>query len=308
MSDTLRGILAMLVACLTFTVGDAIMKLASATLPVGQMLFVRGLITLAILAVAIHLTGALAQWQPHYLAPTLLRSFGEIISTVMFFIGLTQIAFNEASAIGQMAPLLVTAGAALFLNEQVGVRRWLATLVGFIGVLLIVRPGGESFTWGAVFIFASTVGVAFRDLVTRQMPRGVPTLVLAFGAGACVTLAGLGMRFWETWVAMGMRESLLLLTSATTVIVGYVAIITASRHGDISVVSPFRYSAILFGVLIGMGLFGERIAGLTILGIVLIIAAGLYTLWRERVRHSEGQNLLSHLQRVTKSSGTSHER
>ncbi|MFM2422253.1 MAG: riboflavin transporter, partial [Pseudomonadota bacterium] len=170
MSDNLRGILAMLAATLAFTSGDAIIKLTGKVVPVGQMLFIRGLFVMALLAVAIWATGALSRWQPEYTFLTVVRSFAEIVSTVFFFLGLMTIAFAEASAIGQTAPLLVTAGAALFLGEKVGWRRWVATLIGFIGVLFIVRPGGDTVSWGAVLIRISTRGVAFRDRLTRPMP------------------------------------------------------------------------------------------------------------------------------------------
>jgi drug/metabolite transporter (DMT)-like permease len=285
----------MLAATLAFTSGDAIIKLTGKVVPVGQMLFIRGLFVMALLAVAIWATGALSRWQPEYTFLTVVRSFAEIVSTVFFFLGLMTIAFAEASAIGQTAPLLVTAGAALFLGEKVGWRRWVATLIGFIGVLFIVRPGGDTFSWGAVLILISTMGVAFRDLLTRQMPHGVPSLVLAFGAGLGVTIVGFAMRIKETWVSIPSGEMVQLMISACTVILGYLSIIAASRAGDMSVVSPFRYSAILFGLAIGITVFGEKITWMTAIGIVLILGAGLYTLWREHIRRQEAQNQVSRL-------------
>jgi drug/metabolite transporter (DMT)-like permease len=292
MTDNQRGILAMLAATFAFTVGDAIMKTLGATVPVGQSLFLRGLFAIALLLIAILATGAHRRWRPALLRPTVWRSLAEVVSTAFFFVGLTTVAFAEASAIGQMAPLLVTAGAALFLGEQVGIRRWTATVIGFLGVLLIVRPGGDGFSWGAIWIFVSTMGVACRDLITRRMPADAPTLVLALGAGLAVTLTGLAMKLGETWVTPTLREWSLLATSACTVICGYVAIIGASRIGDMSVVSPFRYAAILFGVIIGVSVFNERLTWSTYVGIALILAAGLYTLWREHVRRQESLNAL----------------
>lgn len=192
--------------------------------------------------------------------------------------------FADASAIAQFVPLGVTAAAAIFLGEPVGWRRWLATFVGFIGVMIIIKPGTSAFDPAALWILASLFFVVTRDLTTRQIGSGVPSLFLISISAVAVAFSGLGFLPFETWKTPGPHELLLIFGSAIGVLGGYYAVIMAMQSGEIATVAPFRYSIIVFAIILGITVFGERPDWSTYLGVGIVIGAGLYTLHRERVR------------------------
>jgi drug/metabolite transporter (DMT)-like permease len=287
MKDNLRAIAAMTVSMLCFTVGDAFVKVVGRDLPVGQIMFIRGAIASVLLAASAAYTGILIEWRTLLRRDMLARTAGEIGTTLFFFSALVRMSFSDAAAIGQIAPLVVTAGAALFLSEPVGWRRWTATLVGFIGVLLIVRPGTSAFNPAAILVLASVIAVAMRDLATRRIGATIPILLLSTAAAASATVAGIAMAPFENWRTPDVLQLAMLAAAATTVIGGYVFTILATRTGDMSLVAPFRYTSALFGVGIGIFAFGDVVDRMTYIGLIIVIAAGVYTFWREAKRRSE---------------------
>jgi drug/metabolite transporter (DMT)-like permease len=272
---------------LCFTVGDAFVKVVGRDLPVGQIMFIRGAIASVLLAASAAYTGILIEWRTLLRRDMLARTAGEIGTTLFFFSALVRMSFSDAAAIGQIAPLVVTAGAALFLSEPVGWRRWTATLVGFIGVLLIVRPGTSAFNPAAILVLASVIAVAMRDLATRRIGATIPILLLSTAAAASATVAGIAMAPFENWRTPDVLQLAMLAAAATTVIGGYVFTILATRTGDMSLVAPFRYTSALFGVGIGIFAFGDVVDRMTYIGLIIVIAAGVYTFWREAKRRSE---------------------
>jgi drug/metabolite transporter (DMT)-like permease len=287
MKDNLRAIAAMTVSMLCFTVGDAFVKVVGRDLPVGQIMFIRGAIASVLLAASAAYTGILIEWRTLLRRDMLARTAGEIGTTLFFFSALVRMSFSDAAAIGQIAPLVVTAGAALFLSEPVGWRRWTATLVGFIGVLLIVRPGTSAFNPAAILVLASVIAVAMRDLATRRIGATIPILLLSTAAAASATVAGIAMAPFENWRTPDVLQLAMLAAAAMTVIGGYVFTILATRTGDMSIVAPFRYTSALFGVGIGILAFGDVVDRMTYIGLIIVIAAGVYTFWREAKRRSE---------------------
>jgi drug/metabolite transporter (DMT)-like permease len=187
----------------------------------------------------------------------------------------------DATAILQFTPLAITAGAALFLGAPVGWRRWLATLLGLAGVLVIVRPFGEGFNPYSALALCAVVFVAARDLLVRRVSPTVPALVVATASAAAVTAASLGLAAFETWQVPSASALLLLAGAGVGLVGGYYWIIVAMRSGDIAVVAPFRYAIILYAVLAGFLVWGEMPDGATWLGVAIVIAAGLYTFLRE---------------------------
>lgn len=283
-SGNARGILAMTAAMASFTIGDSIIKFAGRELPAGELMFFRGLFASAITLALAHAKGALRGASRAVTVPMLLRALGDAGATLLFFVALLRLPFAEASAISQFAPLAITAGAALFLAEPVGWRRWMALFVGLTGVLIIIRPGGAAFDVAALFGMGAVLCVAMRDLLTRQYCLGMPTLLLTSFSAVSVTLGGFVIMPFEVWQMPSANLMMLLALSGVTVFGGNYWTVVALRTGEISVVSPFRYAATPFAVVMGYVFFGELPDGVTFIGIGIVIGAGLYTLRRERVR------------------------
>jgi drug/metabolite transporter (DMT)-like permease len=281
-SDNLRGILAMLAAMGAFIVNDAFMKLASAELPTGQAIFVRGALTVILCVGLVAATagpGALAQIGARGVPA---RAVAEVLATVFYLTALFNMPIADATAILQFTPLAITAGAALFLGAPVGWRRWLATGVGLVGVLIIVRPLGEGFNPYAAVALLSVVFVATRDLLIRRVSPGVPALVVATASAVAVTTSSLALALFETWRVPSTHTLAMLAGASLCLVGGYYWIVIAMRSGDIAVVAPFRYSIIVFAVLAGFLVWGEVPDTASWIGLAIVTAAGLYTFMRER--------------------------
>lgn len=279
-----RAILAMTASMACFTLNDTVMKLASAHLPVGEMIVIRNsMATAAALAFAI-LTGAVAL--PASARRDLLgwRMLGEIGSTFCFLTALVHMPIADAIAIGQSTPIAVTAAAAVFLGEPVGWRRWLAALAGFIGVLFIIRPGTGAFSLPGLLVLASVGFVVMRDLVTRGIAATVPTATLVLMSAAATGLSGFFYYPFETWTLPAARDIGLLAVAAAALTTGYMFVVIAMRTGEIATAAPFRYTSMLFGLFAGYVTWGEIPDDYSMLGIVIVVAAGLYTLHRQRLK------------------------
>ena len=282
--DNLRGAAIMVLAMLLFALEDMLIKLMAATLPIGQIVGMLGVGSALLVGLYLKAQGSALFTRRMLTLPILLRAFGELVGTIGFVTALALIPLSTASAILQATPLFVTLGAALFLQERVGWRRWLAVLAGFAGVLMIIRPGLEGFSWASLFAVQGVIGLGIRDLATRRIPRETTSMQLSFWAFLVLIPASLIM-IWANGETMTLPTPFVWAQYGIAMLVGicaYYAIVAAMRLGEISFVSPFRYSRILFALVIGMSVFGERPDALTLLGAAVIVASGLYTLWRER--------------------------
>lgn len=292
-ASNLRGIIAMVFGMGCFVASDTLIKIIGRDMPIGQIMFTRGLLATVMIGCLVAMTGV---WQ-HYravLTPLVAwRTAGEIGATLFFFAGLVRLPFADAAAIGQFTPLAVTAGAAMFLGEPVGWRRWMATGVGLVGVMIIIRPGTSAFNWAALLIVACVLFVAMRDLITRRLGPGVPTLLIILVSSMAITAAGLFMRTFEAWITPSWTIMGGLALSALGVSGGYYGSIIAMRAGEISVIAPFRYSVILFALFWAYVLFEEVPDRWTWTGVIIVVAAGLYTVHRERVRRREAERALA---------------
>jgi drug/metabolite transporter (DMT)-like permease len=281
-SENIRGIVAMLASMAVFVVNDTLVKVAAGSLPTGEAIFVRGVFTVALCACLIVGTGA-AWALPHALSPrVLLRGLADVGGTVFFLSALVRMPMGDVFGILQFTPLAITAAAALFLGAKVGWRRWSATCAGLIGVLIIVRPGGDTFTPYAVLVIISVLFSVARDLLTRGVRTGVPTLVIAGASASIVTLSSLGFTLFETWVWPSPVTAVLLAGASVALLAGQYYLIAAMRTGEIAVVAPFRYSIILWAVLSGYLVWREVPDLATWVGIAIVSAAGLYTFLREQ--------------------------
>ncbi|MGE3916166.1 MAG: DMT family transporter [Hyphomicrobiaceae bacterium] len=274
---------AIIVSQAVFTANDALMKLAARSLPGGEAIFVRGLFTVAFASILTLTLGAWRVWpgsgEWRLIA---LRNVGEVAATLLYLTALFHMPIAEATAILQFVPLAMTAGAALFLAEPVGWRRWLATAVGLVGVLVVIRPGTAAFNGWSLVALASVMAIVLRDLATRRIGRSIPTIWLTLISSLTVTSAAATFSLTEVWRMPSTGELLAIGAAAVFLLAGYYSIIEAMRLGEVAVVAPFRYSIIVWAILAGLLLFGERPDPIALAGTGIVMAAGLYTFFRER--------------------------
>ncbi|SFA76738.1 Permease of the drug/metabolite transporter (DMT) superfamily [Poseidonocella pacifica] len=281
--ENLRGILFMTFAMAGFAVEDMFIKAASQGVPVGEILLLLGFGGGPVFALLAWRQGQRLLSPVLLQRPVVLRNLAEIIGTCGFVSAIALIPLTTASAIAQAMPLVVTMGAALIFGEQVGWRRWSAIGVGFLGVMVIIRPGLEGFDPLSLLAVLAVFGLAGRDLAARAVPRSVPNLQLAaYGflmlIPTGVILLGIsGPAVWPSAFEWGC-----ILGAIVFGAVSYYAITVATRLGDVSVITPFRYSRLIFALIIGTFVFGERPDSFTWIGMALIIGSGLYTILRER--------------------------
>ncbi|WP_179379616.1 DMT family transporter [Jannaschia marina] len=283
MTETARGAMMMIAAMACFAVEDAFIKGLAGVFSPAQIIWMLGLGGTLAFAVWLALSGKGA-WSPLYLhRRVLLRSVFEVFGTLCFVSALAAIPLALASAVIQATPLVVAMGAALFLRARVGWRRWLAILIGFGGVLVILRPGGASFDQATLLAVGGMLGLAARDLATRTMPAEISGARLSLHAFAALVPAGLILQALSgapVVVPNALQAGILALCVGIGML-GYLTIVAATRLGDISVVSSFRYSRMLFALIVGGLAFGERPDLWTLVGVGIVIATGLYTLIRE---------------------------
>lgn len=283
MSDNLRGAVLMALAMAGFALEDMFIKLLADALPVGQILVFLGIGGALAFGLIAHRKGQ-QLLSPALLTPALLlRNLAELVGTVGFVLGFVLASLATASAILQAAPLVVTLGAVIFLGEKVGWRRWTAIGIGFFGVILIVRPGMAGFEPASLFAVIGVIGLAGRDLATRVIPRTVSSYQISSWAFAMIIPAGVFLMVtMETPAIMPSMAQLTGLIAALGVgVLAYYALVASMRVGELSFVTPFRYTRMLFALIVAVLVFGERPDAMTLLGAAIIVAAGMFTLWRE---------------------------
>lgn len=280
-----QGILLMIAAMAGFALEDMFIKTLSKTLPTGQILMMLGLGGAFCFATLLRLRrGTLAPLVAPVMGSRvmLIRNVGEAFSSIAFVTALSLVPISTVAAVFQATPLAITAGAALFLGDHVGWRRWSAIIVGFIGVMLIIRPGMEGFSTTALLPLIAVVGVAFRDLVTRSVPGDIPSMAIAFFGFMSLFFASLIMIFFsDPFQWLTPMEMLYMLGAITFGVSGYWAIVESMRRADTSTVMPFRYTRLIFSLIIGIIVFSERPDTLTLLGAGIIVGTGIYMVWRE---------------------------
>lgn len=279
----------MVIAMASFTCNDAFVKSVTGELPVAQIMFVRGAMTTAIvLAIAVWM-GALAPLRSILQPAMALRVVAEIVASLTYISALGAMPFANTVSILQALPLAVTLGAALFLGEIVGWRRWLAIFAGFAGVLIVMRPGPEGFSMASFFVVASVIGAATRDLCTRRIRRDISSLFISLTTAVSLTLtSALLIPVTGGWQPLSGEAFFKLAGASALLFVGYQTIVFAMRVGDISFVAPFRYTSLLWALTIGFLVFAEVPDLWMIAGVAIIVASGLYTFYRENRRRVKG--------------------
>jgi len=288
-ADNRRGIVAMLSAMALFCGNDTLVKLATTSYPASQILVVRGVFAVVAAIVLALALGQVGKWRSLGNPMLLLRAFLEAGVAFTFITALARIPLGNITAILQATPILMTLFAAVLGLETVGWRRWCAILVGFCGVVLIVKPDMTGFdAWALIALFSSALA-AMRDLVTRQIRADVSTGLVTIASAIAVPLVGLVLAPTQEWQPLDTRATIFLAVAAVLVSVGNYCLIVACRGTDVSLVSSFRYSVVVWAILVGFLVWGELPDVLSMAGMGLVVAAGVYTIHRERVRMREAR-------------------
>jgi S-adenosylmethionine uptake transporter len=283
LTSNMEGAVLMTASMAAFTFNDMLFKLLNDDLPFFQVLFLRSLLACILLAAMIRYRGA---WMMRFSGPDwrfiLLRSAAEVAAAYFFLTALVHMPIANVTAILQALPLTVTLAAALFLKEPVGWRRFVAILIGLVGVLLIVRPGSADFNIYAIYAVMAVLCVTIRDLAVRRMSEDVPSMMVAFISSIGVLVfGGVGALFVD-WQSLDSREYAMLAGASFFILGAYVFSVMAMRVGDIGFVSPFRYTSLLVALVLGLLVFGEWPDFVTLLGAGIVVATGLFTIWREQ--------------------------
>lgn len=266
-----------------FTLNDAFVKLAAQSIPLFQTVFLRGVLTTLLMLIVVRAMGRLSFSIPREDRPRVFwRTAAELGAMVAFTIALVNMPIANISAILAALPLTVTLAAYLFLREPVGWRRMLAILVGFAGVMLIIQPGTEGFSIYSLVAFISVIMVTIRDLVTRRLSEDVPSMSVAVITAAAVAVFGGLLSLGETWVMPDAQTILLIIGASIFIIGGYVFSIMTMRVGDIGAIAPFRYTSLIWALMLGFLVFGDWPNALTMIGGGIVVATGLFTILRER--------------------------
>lgn len=284
-----RGIVCMVGAMGCFVTNDALVKFASQSMPSAQLIFIRGFMSVLLVLAVAHALGATTRLREATRGWVALRALVDAIATMLYLGSLFHLPIGNATAINLAAPLFMTMFAALFMAERVRGARWLAVGFGFLGVLLVIQPRAEGFNAWALVCLLGTLFHAARDLMTRRIHAGIPSILITLATAVAVTVvSGVGSLL-QGWRPFGLFEFGLLALASVFLTGGYYFIINSMRHGEMTLVAPFRYSGLLFALVLGYLVWGEVPNTLAWFGIALLIASGLYVLVSEKRRAPSAQ-------------------
>ena len=280
----LLGSLWMIAAMAGFAVEDTLLKAATETLSLGQVLIMFGLGGAFVFACVL-----LLRRQPLYVPdvvskPMRVRVFFEITARMFCTLAISLMPLSAATVIMQATPLVVVIGAALFFGEKVGWRRWTAIVVGLIGVLIIIQPGTDSFSALSIIAVIGVLGFAGRDLASRAAPASLSTSILGLYGFVAIAVAGGLFLVWQpaAFLLPSIEVSLFLLGAVLFGVGSYTCLMIAMRTGEVSAVTPFRYTRLIFGIALGIAIFGEQLTLSMVIGSGLIVLSGLFILWRSK--------------------------
>jgi drug/metabolite transporter (DMT)-like permease len=279
-----RGIVCMVGAMGCFVTNDALVKFASQSMPSAQLIFIRGLMSVLLVLAVAHALGATPRMREATRGWVAVRALVDAIATMLYLGSLFHLPIGNATAINLAAPLFMTLFAALFMAERVRGARWLAVGFGFLGVLLVIQPRAEGFNAWALVCLLGTLFHAARDLMTRRIHAGIPSILITLSTAVAVTVVSGVSSLFQGWRPFGLFEFGLLGLASVFLTGGYYFIISSMRHGEMTLVAPFRYSGLLFALVLGYLVWGEVPNTLAWFGITLLIGSGLYVLVNEKRR------------------------
>lgn len=273
----------MVVSMVLFAFEDMFIKLLAAELPYAQVLALIGLLGFLAFGAMLKLKGGRLFTRDLARPIVLFRGLMEAVGSIGIVVALALTELSSTSAIMQALPLAIVLGAALFLGEPVGWRRWSAIIVGFLGVLLVIRPGLAGFQPVSLMALMAVVGLAARDIATRRVPAHIRSDQLAASAFFAILIAAvlMGLVLGQEFVLPSLRQWLLFLACIIVGVGGYALLVSATRLGEASALAPYRYARLVFALILAFLVFGERPDAPTLTGAAIIVASGCYTMWRE---------------------------
>ena len=271
----------MVVAMACFILNDSCVKTIGTSLPIGEIIGIRGTLSVLFIAAICMQQGVLGRAHLLFTPKVLARSLLDVLGTFLFLNALMHMPIANLTAILQSVPLAVVLVSVIFLKEKVGARRTAAILAGFVGVLLIVRPSPSTFTIYELIALGIVFVLAFRDLITKRIPAHIPTFIIALANACFVALGGIIFGLTQGFQKVELWQLGLLCAAALLLASGYMFMVSTLRLGDLSGTAPFRYSNVIFAIVLGMVIFGEFPDTISYAGMALIIAAGLYAAHRE---------------------------
>ena len=281
MSENFRGAIIMMVCMSAFVLNDAFVRLAGDSLPLAQILFIRGLITtVVLLAIAIYgdLFSSIVSKKDKWCI--FFRSLAEAFTTYFLLTAVLNMPFANVTAILQILPMTVTLAAAFVFKEKVGITRITLILIGFFGVLLIINPLVDGFNLYAIYALIAVFLITIRDLITRKISSTVPTILPTVSASFGVLLFSVILLINTPLQPLNTQNTLFILSAAFFIIFGYYTAVLVMRGGEISFISPFRYSAILFALVLGLIFFDEKPDTTALFGILIVMLAGIFLMMR----------------------------
>jgi drug/metabolite transporter (DMT)-like permease len=283
-NTALRAGLFMVLAMASFVANDTIVKLVGRSLPVGEIIMIRGMMAFLLIGLICAWQGLLPQLPRIAQRNVLLRSLLDVIATIAFVTALMHMPIANLTSVMQAVPLAVVLLSMIVLKEKVGWRRMSAIIGGFVGVLMIVKPSVSTFNHYELLALLIVFAVAVRDILTKRIPARIPTFVIALGNAGFVTLGGAALALTQGMMQPELWQVGLLALAACFLSSGYLFMVATLRLGELTGTAPFRYSVMIFAILSGILVFGEFPDGIAILGMALIVVSGLYAAHREAIR------------------------
>ena len=285
LSANAKGAFMMSIARVAFVTNDALIKILFANMEVFQAMFLRGSIAVPLIAfLAWYRKCLLVRFTIIDFVLLCVRAAAQIGMATCFLTALSHMPLANVSAIMQAVPLSLIVVAALFLGESVGWRRWSAVVIGFCGVLLIIRPGTDSFDIHTTLAVGAVAFATINDLVTRYLPNRVPALLAALFSATAVSMFSGAMIMGLPWQAVTPFNWLILSFCGLTVTAGYFFQVMTMRYGDLSFVAPYRYVGMVWAIILGLLIFGEWPDAFTAIGTLIVVLTGLYAVYREQLR------------------------
>ncbi|MYM56071.1 DMT family transporter [Thalassovita mangrovi] len=282
LSDNMRGALLMMASMAAFTINDTFMKALAGAVPLFQLLFLRGALTSVLTGIWVYRVRAMHLRMPRRDKGLIgLRAVAEVGAAYFFLTALFHMPIANVTAILQSLPLTVSLCAALFFGETLGWRRLSAILIGLAGVMLIVRPGAEDFNFYSVYVLIAVAFVTLRDLVTRKLSAQTHSIFVSWTTSISIMvvfgLASLG----RDWVPMDLRAWGFTIAASVSIIGGYLFSVQVMRVGEITFIAPFRYTGLIWALVLGWFVFGDWPAPLTLIGAAIVVGSGIFMLYRE---------------------------
>jgi len=267
-----------------FAVEDSLIKFVTSTIPIGQILIMFGLGGALIFLLVAHFKNEKIMLRDMLLLPMYVRALFEIIGRLFYVLAISLIPLSTATVIIQATPIVVVAGAAIIFGEKVGWRRWTAILLGLFGVIVIIQPTAESFSFLSILALIGMIGFAGRDLASRAAPENLSVFILGLHGFIALAFSGLIYTIWDdaNFVMIDIDTIGFMVGAVVFGVAAYSCLMKAMRTGEVSAVTPFRYTRLIFGVSLGVFFFNESLNYSTVLGTVLIVISGLFILSRNK--------------------------